>query len=104
MFSKRIIGTAAAVTTALAIFSSPVLAEDWIKAMERHDAAAAANKAEARSDGQWGFTLSAVINDAEWRQKTAAALRKQPRPSVTAQTQRYRQLVEKTEPRYLSPF
>ena len=104
MFSKHIFGTAVAVTAALAIVSSPVLAQDWAKAMERHDAAAAANKAEARADGQWGFTLSAVISDAEWRQKTAAALRNQPRPTVTLETQRYRQLVQKTEPRYLSPF
>lgn len=104
MFSLRTIATAAAITAAISIATSPVLADDWYTAMERHETAAEENKSEAREDAQWGFTLSTVMSDVEWRKETAAALRNQPRPTVTPQTQRYRQLVDEAEPRRLSAF
>ena len=104
MFSLHTIVKAAVITAAVTAASSPVLADDWYKAMERHETATDQNKSEAREDAQWGFTLSTVMSDVEWRKETAAALRNQPRPTVTPQTQRYRQLVEEAEPRRLSAF
>lgn len=104
MFSRRFIGKAAAITAALTIVSSTAMADDWSTAMDRHYSAAEETRFLPKAGAQWGFSLSAMMNDLEWRKRTAAALRNQRRPSVTTQTQRYRQLVEEAEPRRLSPF
>lgn len=104
MVSKRIIGVAGAVSIAVTIFASPVAATDWLRAMERHEAAAKAAIVEEAAKGEWGFTLSTVMNDMEWRKRTAATLRAQRQSTFTPPTSDYRQLVEEPEPRRLSPF
>ena len=104
MGSKRIIGVAGAVSVAVVLFASPVAATDWLRAMERHDAAAKAAKIEESAKGEWRFTLSTVMSDMEWRKRTAAALREQRRSIAPSPASNYRQLVEEPEPRRLSPF
>lgn len=105
MFSKPVIGTVAAIAAILIVSSSPVVAEDWDTRMDRHYTEVERTKYQPKQGSEWGFSLSKVMNDMEWRKRTAAALRSLPRPSVTPETQRYRQSVEKkAEPRRLSAF
>ncbi len=105
MFSKPVIGTVAAIAAVLAISSSPALADDWDTRMDRHYTEAERTKYHPKEGSEWGFSLSTMMNDMEWRKRTAATLRNLPRPSVTPQTQRHRQLVEeKAEGRRLSAF
>ncbi|NIA72121.1 hypothetical protein HBA54_26375 [Pelagibius litoralis] len=107
MFSKHITGKLAGFTiaaaTAIAI-SSPAAADDWLNSVERHYSAAESTKYQPEAGSEWGFSLATVMSDMEWRKKTAAALRNQNRPTVTAQSKRYRQLVQRSEPRRLSAF
>ncbi len=111
MFSKPVIGTVAAIAAILAVSSSPVLADDWGVRLDRHYAETERTKYQPKEGSEWGFSLSNVMNDMEWRKRTMANLRSMPRPSLlprpsqTLESERNRQTVEKkAEPRRLSAF
>ena len=107
MFSKFITGKYSAVSIAAAAviaFSAPATAQDWSKMMNLHYSTTEQSKYQPEANSEWGFSLKTVMSDMEWRKKTAAALRNQPRPTVTDK-RRYSQLVHRPQqPRRYSAF
>ena len=74
MFSKRLVGTAAVITAAMVVLASPATADDWDTMMDSHYSEAEKTKYEPKEGSEWGFSLSTMMNDMEWRKTTAAAL------------------------------
>jgi hypothetical protein len=86
----------AAVTTTLA--AVPAEAIDWHRAVERHYEAAETATFEPRTENpQWDFDLETVINDMEWRQRTAKMLRGLPKPSTERPESSGEQLADRPE-------
>jgi len=74
---------ALAVTFAAMASAEPGAARDWLTALERHEAAAAATKFQPRGDNpKWDFDLRTMLNDMKWRARTASMLRELPKPSA----------------------
>lgn len=88
---------AAAVTATLA--TAPAEAIDWHRAVERHYDAAEAAAYEPRTENpQWDFDLDTVINDMEWRRRTAKMLRGLPKPSTARPESSSGQIADRPEP------
>lgn len=99
MIFKRSTATsiaAIAATIAVVAAASPADAKDWKLAMDRHDAAAELSKFEPNGGNpQWDFDLETVVNDLEWRQRTAQRLRNLRRPGIEPQQRETNQLADR---------
>jgi len=92
---------AAAIAAASTIFaaSAPAEAIEWRLAVERHYKAADEAKLVPRGDNpQWDFNLNTVVNDMQWRQRTAEMLRDLPKPGVAREDDGSNQLADRPEP------
>jgi len=88
----------AAVGTAF-VTATPAEAIDWRLAVERHyEAAEEAKFVPHGGNPQWDFDLDTVVNDMEWRRRTAEMLRSLPKPSVDPQSSGSNQLADRPEP------
>ncbi len=76
---------ALAVTIVALASAGSAEARDWLTALERHEAAAAASQFEPKGDNpKWDFDLQTMMNDMKWRARTASMLRELPKPSAEA--------------------
>lgn len=74
-------------------------AADWLSALERNEKAAEANKYVPKGENpQWDFDLETVVNDMNWRARTAGMLRNLPRPGATVRSAQPDQLADREEP------
>ncbi|GAB4223786.1 MAG: hypothetical protein Tsb0032_26980 [Kiloniellaceae bacterium] len=74
-------------------------AKDWLKALERNEKAAEAVKYQPKGKNpQWDFDLNTVVNDVNWRARTASMLRDLPRPGDPRRRAQPNQLADRPEP------
>ncbi|MEQ8353920.1 MAG: hypothetical protein RH942_00170 [Kiloniellaceae bacterium] len=107
MFPKllKVPSIAAVAVAALTMTAAgPSAAGDWRHSVERHYSAAKAAKYTPRGDNpRWDFDLETVVNDMEWRARTAAMLRDLPKPGARDRDAPSSQLADRPERRRL-PF
>ncbi len=98
MFSKFSKISAAAAIAVIAAAGSAE-AKDWLRAMEKHEKAADATKYVPKGENpQWDFDLNTVVNDMNWRARTASMLRNLPRPGATVRGAQPNQVADREEP------
>lgn len=96
--SKVTAAAAIAVTVLLLAAAGPAEAKDWLKALERNEKAAEAVKYVPKGPNpQWDFNLTTVVNDMNWRARTASMLRNLPRPGETRRAAQPDQLADREE-------
>jgi len=79
----KVLSAAALAATASLLAAAPADARDWRQSVQRHYSAADEAKYTPKGDNpQWGFTLGTVVNDMEWRARTASMLRDLPKPGT----------------------
>jgi len=101
IFKRSTVTSLAAIAATIAVMSAatPADAKDWKRAMDRHDAAAKLSKYTPRGGNpQWDFDLQTVVNDMQWRQRTAQRLRSLRRPGVERQQREPSQLADREAP------
>ncbi len=82
--------------------AGPSEAKDWLRAVKRHYQAAEENRFVPNGENpQWNFDLDTVVNDMEWRARTAAMLRDLPKPGERTDAAQPGQLADSEEPQPL---
>ena len=101
IFKRSTVTSLAAIAATVAVMSAaaPAEAKDWKRAMDRHDAAAEPSKFTPKGGNpQWDFDLDTVVNDLEWRQRTAQRLRELRRNREEPQQRGSNQLADREAP------
>ncbi|GAB4369465.1 MAG: hypothetical protein Kow00114_29240 [Kiloniellaceae bacterium] len=80
----KVLSAAVFAAAAFLVAAQPADARDWRQSMQRHYSAAEEAKYTPKGDNpQWDFNLGTVMNDMEWRARTATMLRDLPKPGET---------------------
>lgn len=79
--------------------AGPSEPRDWLRAVKRHYQAAEENRFVPNGENpQWDFDLDTVVNDMEWRARTAAMLRGLRKPGDQVEEVQPKQLADGEEP------
>lgn len=96
----KVLSAAALAATASLVAAAPADARDWRQSVQRHYSAAEEAKYTPKGDNpQWDFNLATVMNDMQWRSRTASMLRDLPKPGDKPRgAQPANQLADRPEP------